>query len=309
MVPTIRLRSPSNFICRTPLKAFKLITGLLKFFYTLYFKMLIKPISDVHLEFADLYLPKTEQDKDTILVLAGDTGLVHKPEQFHERFLPFISRCAYHFKHVVMIFGNHEHYHGSFLLTEEKFWNGFCHFNIHNVSILEKKSVIIDDVAFIGATLWTDCDKDSGYSEIIWQRGMADSQHIRTGDYKDFAYDRKLTALDTIRDHVKAKQFVWSEVDKYKAEGKKTVVVVHHGVSGQSIHPMYAGSQFNMFFSSELTPEIQEHKPDIIIHGHTHMAFDYMIDDTRVIVNPRGYEGYETDPVLRGFDIDKIIEI
>jgi len=25
--------------------------------------------------------------------------------------------------------------------------------------------------------------------------------------------------------------------------------------------------------------------------------------------NPRGYEGYETDPVLRGFDIIKVIEI
>lgn len=270
--------------------------------------MLIKPISDVHLEFADFYLPKTEQDKDMVLVLAGDTGIIHKPSQFHERFLPFISRCAYQYKHVIMIFGNHEHYHGSFLLTEEKFWNEFSHFNIHNVSILEKKSVVIEDVAFIGATLWTDCGKNSPYAHFDW-KSMSDGHVIRTGDYKDGAYDRKLTALDTMKDHAKAKEFIWSEVDKYKAEGKKTVVVVHHGVSNQSIHCMYSGSRMNVFFSSELTPEIQEHQPDIIIHGHTHMAFDYMIDDTHVIVNPRGYEGYETDPVLRGFDINKIIEI
>lgn len=271
--------------------------------------MLIKPISDIHLEFADFYLPKTDKDKDTVLVLAGDTGLVHKSEHLHERFLPFISRCAYQYKHVVMIFGNHEHYHGSFLLTEEKFLNGFCHFNINNVSILEKQSVVIDNVAFICATLWTDCDKGSPHAQFEWSQGMADSNYIRTGPHKDLAYNRRFTAQDTMNDHIKAKQFIWPEVDKYKAEGKKTVVVVHHGVSGQSIHRKYTGSLFNMFFSSEMTPEIQEHQPDIIIHGHTHIAFDYMIDNTRVIVNPRGYEGYEEDPVLRGFDINKVIEI
>lgn len=271
--------------------------------------MLIKPISDVHLEFADFYLPKTEQDKDMVLVLAGDTGIIHKPSQFHERFLPFISRCAYQYKHVVMIFGNHEHYHGSFLLTEEKFWNEFSHFNIHNVSILEKKSVVIEDVAFIGATLWTDCGKNSPYAQFDWDNSMTDSKVIRTGPHKLRAYDRPFTANDSHKDHIKAKEFIWSEVDKYKAEGKKTIVVVHHGVSEDSIHRMYKGSRLNIFFSSELAADIIEHQPDIIIHGHTHMACEYNIINTHIVCNPRGYEGYETDPVLRGFDINKIIEI
>ena len=31
------------------------------------------------------------------------------------------------------------------------------------------------------------------------------------------------------------------------------------------------------------------------IHGHTHHEFDYMVGDTRVVCNPRGYVGYERD--------------
>lgn len=271
--------------------------------------MLIKPISDVHLEFGDFFIPNSEQDKNTTLVLAGDTGIVHKPSLLHEQFLPFISRCSHQFKHVVMIFGNHEHYYGSVLTTMDKFWNGFSHFNIHNVYVLEKSTVVLDDVAFIGATLWTDCAKDSPHAEMLWQNSMSDSKVIRTGDYKDGAYDRKLTAYDTIKYHIKAKEFIWSEVDTYKAEGKKTVVVVHHGVSEQSTHEMYKGSQLNMFFSSDMSEDILNHKPDIIIHGHTHMACEYDIGNTHVVCNPRGYEGYETDPVLRGFDVNKIVEI
>jgi len=29
------------------------------------------------------------------------------------------------------------------------------------------------------------------------------------------------------------------------------------------------------------------------IHGHTHESFDYMVGDTRIVCNPRGYIGYE----------------
>jgi predicted phosphodiesterase len=268
--------------------------------------MLIKPLSDIHLEFGDFIIPNSQEDKNTILVLAGDTGIVHKDNHLHERFLPFISRCANQFKHVVMIFGNHEHYYGAFQLTEEKFRNAWNHYNIYNVSILEKSSIVIDNVAFIGATLWTDCDKKNPSAHILWQQTMTDARVIRNGN---FAFERKFLAEDTWNDHELAKNFIWSEVDKFKKDGKKTVVVVHHGVSNKSIHPIYKENKLNMFFSSEMTEEILKHEPDIIIHGHTHMSCEYTIGNTHVVCNPRGYEGYETDPITRGFDINKLINI
>jgi hypothetical protein len=47
-------------------------------------------------------------------------------------------------------------------------------------------------------------------------------------------------------------------------------------------------------YSSELSEFILDH-PQIKLwtHGHTHEPFDYMIGDTRIVCNPRGYINYE----------------
>jgi hypothetical protein len=41
-------------------------------------------------------------------------------------------------------------------------------------------------------------------------------------------------------------------------------------------------------------------------HGHTHEEFDYMIGDTRVVCNPRGYIGYEE--LANNFKL-KVVEV
>jgi hypothetical protein len=41
-------------------------------------------------------------------------------------------------------------------------------------------------------------------------------------------------------------------------------------------------------------------------HGHTHTPFDYMIDQTRIVCNPRGYEGHEA---LSGWNPALVIEV
>jgi Icc-related predicted phosphoesterase len=34
---------------------------------------------------------------------------------------------------------------------------------------------------------------------------------------------------------------------------------------------------------------ILEHQPPLWIHGHIHKSFDYRIEKTRIVCNPRGY--------------------
>jgi hypothetical protein len=41
-------------------------------------------------------------------------------------------------------------------------------------------------------------------------------------------------------------------------------------------------------------------------HGHVHNVNDYMIGDTRVVSNPRGYEGYEPET---GWQINHVVEV
>ena len=44
------------------------------------------------------------------------------------------------------------------------------------------------------------------------------------------------------------------------------------------------------------------------VHGHTHDSFDYTVDGTRVVCNPRGYAKAGVDENPR-FDPDFIVEI
>jgi hypothetical protein len=60
----------------------------------------------------------------------------------------------------------------------------------------------------------------------------------------------------------------------------------------QSIAPIYAEQHGNMFFASDLKDQILSlpKPPKLIVHGHTHEEFDYMLSDkTRVVCHPRGY--------------------
>jgi Icc-related predicted phosphoesterase len=76
---------------------------------------------------------------------------------------------------------------------------------------------------------------------------------------------------------------------------KKVVFVGHHTPSHQSIHDRYKKDQLmNGGYHSDLSEFILDH-PQIKLwtHGHTHEPFDYMIGETRIVCNPRGYSGYD----------------
>jgi predicted phosphodiesterase len=74
---------------------------------------------------------------------------------------------------------------------------------------------------------------------------------------------------------------------------KKHLVVSHHLPSYQSVTPGFRDHLLNPAYASDLDNWIIQHKPDVWIHGHSHIPVDYMIEGTRIISNPRGYVGYE----------------
>jgi hypothetical protein len=84
-----------------------------------------------------------------------------------------------------------------------------------------------------------------------------------------------------------------------------TVVITHHLPHRLSIHPKYEGTRLNPCFASDLDHLVRA-PVTLWIHGHTHESFDYVVNGTRVVCNPRGYLPGEPNPA---FDPIGLVEL
>jgi predicted phosphodiesterase len=279
--------------------------------------MKIKLVSDLHLEFSD-YNVRNDENCD-VLILSGDIMVAvdmydhpepevpYPPEIIKtlgsrqvtaQRFRDFLKRCSFQFPHVVYVAGNHEFYHGKWhqtldILREE------CN-KLGNVYFLEQESKKIDDVTFIGGTLWTNMNKFDPLTLHAVRDMMNDYRMIR----KEFEGYTLLKPSDTCIRHRNMLDYIKTIVAERGEE--KFVVVGHHSPSFQSCHPQYAhDSLMNGAYHSDLSEFILD-RPQIKLwtHGHTHHAFDYMIGETRVVCNPRGYQSTRGNGDSWGEDTD-----
>lgn len=277
--------------------------------------MKVNVISDLHLEFDDLALPGGD-----VLILSGDVceaknikadsydpnGIMFDFERANrrpDRYIRFFKEECAKYRHVIYVMGNHEHYGFRYDKTYSQLLLNLP----DNVRLLEKEYTEIDGILFIGATLWTDCNKGDPITMNDLRHSMNDYR-IVSNYYKDQGQYFKLTPEFTYREHKLSLAYIKKTLELNP--NKKVVVVTHHSPSKQSIKPRYQGDyHMNGGYSSDLEQFIIDH-PQIKVwtHGHTHDTFDYTVGECRVICNPRGYVGYEErahefDPTI-GFDIE-----
>ena len=266
--------------------------------------MRINIVSDIHLEFGPIEIKNTEGAD--VLILSGDicvaADVLHKDDLNNKsrKIHDFFEMCSKEFKNVIYIVGNHEHYNGDFQRTIPHLKQFLGH--LDNLHILDKEIVTIDDVTFIGGTLWTDMNKEDGITLYHMSSMMNDFIKVSNGkiqngiqaeDDKPYYRIKRLTPEDVVVDHKSMLEYI-----RIIVEGKqdqKFVVVGHHAPSKLSTKPKYQDDYImNGGYSSDLSEFILDY-PQIKLwtHGHTHDTFDYMIGGTRVVCNPRGYIKYE----------------
>lgn len=268
--------------------------------------MKIKVVSDLHLEFSDVNV-KNEHDYD-LLILSGDImvsqdlhdhpePLVPYPPEIvrtlgsrqaaAQRFRDFLKRVSFQFPHVIYVAGNHEFYHGKWVAGLEYLRAECARFP--NVYFLENDTKEIDDVLFVGATLWTDMNKHDPLTIHTIEGIMNDFRIIR----HDAQSYRRIKPNDCILRHNKTLKYFTSVLD---ANSEKTCVVVSHmAPTFASIGSRYVKeTTMNGGYASDLSNFILD-RPQIKLwtHGHVHDPSDYMVGTTRVVCNPRGYEGYD----------------
>ena len=281
--------------------------------------MKISVVSDLHLEFADINI-KNENDVD-VLILSGDIMVAQdlhdhpemnygtysndnlanlgRRQQTALRFRDFLKRCSFQFPHVVYVAGNHEFYHGKWMQTIDVLAQECA--KHPNVYFLERSTKIIDGMAFVGGTLWTNMNKGDPLTLHAARDMMNDFRIIR----KEFEGYTTLKPIDTVTRHKETLGYIKEIVDRKDYE--KYVVVGHHSPSFLSCHENYKNDQImNGCYHSSLEEFILD-RPQIKLwtHGHTHHPFDYVIGETRIICNPRGYEGYENT----GWNSNIVLEI
>jgi hypothetical protein len=221
-----------------------------------------------------------------------------RSEMFHE----FFERCAANFPHVIYIMGNHEYYHSDFATALDDVRKRLAH--LPNLYILEREIKVIDDVTFIGGTLWTDMNNSDPLTLYHMRTMMNDFRviqnsdipvHFRTQEGEFKTRVAKFSPEDAVTEHVKMKEYIQVVTAMLGENPNKYVVAGHHAPSRRSTHEMYAHDTImNGGYSSDMD-EFIEDRPQIKLwtHGHTHHVFDYMIGETRVVCNPRGYSGHE----------------
>jgi len=265
--------------------------------------MKIHLISDLHTEFEWYCIPELEDEANTIVILAGDIGVAKRPEQ---TYLPTVANAVKRFKHVFMVMGNHEHWDGSLNTTYGKIFHATLEYD--NFDLLEKETKVIDGVAFIGATLWTDMDDNNPSVTLHAASTIKDYKRIRVGPTEK-PYRQNLRPLDTMSHHQRAKEYIYADIKAQKDAGNKVVVITHHAPSYQSVAEPYKGRMINGAYCTELGVAICNLEPDLWVHGHTHYSFDYEIHKTRIVCNPRGYSTGVASDLNVDFDDRLIIEI
>ena len=88
-----------------------------------------------------------------------------------------------------------------------------------------------------------------------------------------------------------------------------TVVITHHAPTLNSIHPRFAGSPLNGLFVTDAQDLVAASGARLWIHGHTHDSFDYQVQCTRVLCNPRGYVNWSGKTENNAFDPALVIDV
>lgn len=259
--------------------------------------MKIQIVSDLHLERAYQELPGGE-----VLVLAGDiaeakdifnhhhsTKIIQDTPDVYYRCSEFFKWECAKYDRVFYVMGNHEHYNNRLDKTRKMLESVVP----KNVTILEKEAAEYNGVLFLGGTLWTDCNRGDPMTFWHLKQMMSDYRCIKIHN-KDKNLFSKLFPQYTVGEHRKTLEFFKTMLSTKR--DMPAVIITHHGPTYSSIDDAFKNDHLmNGGYVSDLSDFILDNENiKLWCHGHVHISKDYMVGNTRVICNPRGYVGFDS---------------
>lgn len=273
--------------------------------------------SDMHLEFSssdfrtlDNIVPPADAD---IIVCAGDLAWAsHYPRltrHIVEKFdIPLL-----------IVPGNHEYYSQDSFESALHLMLDVAQRSIdedwaHPVNVLQRKTLVLGDVRFVGATGWVDFAYGlEGLDDTEFEKEIAHRFHEAPHILNDFKMIwRRLAPFvfspeRMLQLHQEDRNHILSKIEE-PFDGN-TIVLTHHMPHPDCTPEMYKNNKHNYLFASSEKPfgELfhSDMAPDLWICGHTHEAFDIEVGRTRIVCNPHGYDH---EAYTNGFTWDKVID-
>lgn len=277
--------------------------------------MRIQLFSDLHLERYAGFVPQIRQDTD-IVILAGDIGSYQSGSRLTdadfglERFSPL--RPGAPAARVLYIPGNHE-FDG--LEYDEAYSRLRASCARLGIEWLDRETLVIGGVRFIGTTLWSDFDALAQQERELTKQLQKREKAFRAANW----YLSKNTTLkngekvlaEGIREMSLDCQ-EWLRTALAAPFAGSTVVVTHFAPSLRSADPRYGLTPGTAGFCNALDALFPH--AEVWIHGHLHCANDYVASgleadrpwSCRVVANPLGYLSKGEQEAFRP---DLVIEI
>ena len=228
-------------------------------------------VSDLHIEYKNDSVPDPLNyviPSADVLILAGDIGSLYKLAQFYE----FMVKLCRYFEVVLFVPGNHEWYvvpdHEPLSMAELQDRLNNMVRNIDNLYLLNRNSIMINDVCVCGATLWSN-PKGRVPPFIVRINGM-NTRLYHTMHRKDLAYIKQTM--------------------EYCARQKiKLLVVTHHPPTERVLKLTRKRKKFHSLYATNLDYLLDVNKVNTWVCGHVHKNFDFYTDKgCRVVSNQKG---------------------
>jgi Icc-related predicted phosphoesterase len=248
--------------------------------------MRLQIFSDVHFDVSPGYEPRLAPGVDAVIV-AGDLceGIARGLGWLRHHLGPAIP--------IVFVAGNHEYFARVRPLEREAGVDAARH---HGIAFLDDAEAIIGGVRLVGSTLWSDYALYGTERRLemmdLARRRMMDHRRILEAPGRFITPEEQLVLHQISR--------AWLATSLARPHSGPTVVVTHHGPHPGSLAPQYRDDLLSAAFISDLSGLIAESRPQLWVHGHTHVSLDHRAGPTRIICNPHGYatENPAFDPRL-----------
>ncbi|ALM85688.1 metallophosphoesterase [Bordetella sp. N] len=253
--------------------------------------MRLQLLSDLHLEHNHDFVATPAPGAD-LLILAGDIGSCRGSEpadmDTHDFALRQFSPRNGWPTPVLYLPGNHEYDRVDFDAVHARL-RALC--DELDIQWLERETLVVDGVRFVGTTLWADFDalatpRDT-MKQVLDKRGKA----FRAADFYLAKAATERDGQPFMAEQMRAQALAcqeWLRAALAQPFDGTTVAVTHFAPTLASADPRYGVTPGTAGFCNSLDELLPQ--ADLWLHGHLHCAFDYVKDGCRVVANPLGYE-------------------